>query len=93
MGAPPWRRPTPVPVTAVPAVVYVHGGGWVQGDSAITSSSLVGQVASAIEARFGIRYDQDHVGRLMHKYGLRNRRFVYAPVAVYTSTVAATASA
>jgi transposase len=52
-----------------------------------------GRLASAIEARFGIRYDQDHVGRLMHKYGLRNRRFVYAPMAAYTAAVAATAPA
>jgi transposase len=38
-----------------------------------------GKLAAAIEKRFGIRYDQDHVGRLMHKFGLRERRFVYAP--------------
>ena len=37
------------------------------------------RLAEAIEKRFGIRYDQDHVGRLMHKFGLRERRFVYAP--------------
>ncbi len=38
-----------------------------------------GRLAQAIERKFGIRYDQDHVGRLMHKFGLRERRFVYAP--------------
>ncbi|HWE51188.1 MAG TPA: helix-turn-helix domain-containing protein [Bryobacteraceae bacterium] len=38
-----------------------------------------GRLAEAIERKFGIRYDQDHVGRLMHKFGLRERRFVYAP--------------
>jgi putative transposase len=32
-----------------------------------------GRLAEAIERRFGIRYDQDHVGRLMHKFGLRTR--------------------
>jgi transposase len=42
----------------------------------------------AIEKQFGIRYDQDHVGRLMHKFGLRERRFVYAPAAVYPEAVA-----
>ncbi len=36
-----------------------------------------GRLAQAIERKFGIRYDQDHVGRLMHKFGLRERRFVY----------------
>lgn len=39
-----------------------------------------GKLAEAIEQKFGIRYDQDHVGRLMHKFGLRERRFVYEPV-------------
>ena len=40
------------------------------------------KLAEAIERRFGIRYDQDHVGRLLHKFGLRQRRFVYAPAYV-----------
>ena len=40
-----------------------------------------GKLAAGIERKFGIRYDQDHVGRLMHKFGLRERRFVYSPVA------------
>jgi putative transposase len=39
-----------------------------------------GKLAQAIERRFGIHYDQDHVGRLMHKFGLRPRRFLYVPV-------------
>ena len=38
-----------------------------------------GKLAEAIERKFGIRYDQDHVGRLMHKFGLRERRFTYQP--------------
>ena len=33
-----------------------------------------GRLAEAIERKFGVRYDQDHVGRLMHKFGLRERR-------------------
>ena len=44
-------EPTPLPTTPVPAVVYVHGGGWVQGDSALSPGSLVAQVAQAIEAK------------------------------------------
>lgn len=51
-----------------------------------------GRLAAAIERHFGIRYDQDHVGRLMHKFGLRERRFVYAPVAVYAPAEAVAAS-
>lgn len=31
------------------------------------------RLAQAIEARFGIRYDPDHVGRLMHRLGLRRK--------------------
>ena len=31
------------------------------------------RLAQAIEARFGIRYDPDHVGRLMHRLGLRSK--------------------
>jgi transposase len=44
-----------------------------------TDRWTTGRLATAIERKFGIRYDQDHVGRLMHKFGLRERRFVYAP--------------
>jgi transposase len=29
--------------------------------------------AQAIQARFGVRYDPDHVGRIMHRLGLRDR--------------------
>src|ERR1044072_6220103 len=32
------------------------------------------RLAEAIHARFGIRYDPDHVGRIMHRLGLRARR-------------------
>lgn len=38
-----------------------------------------GRLAAVIDRRFGIHYDQDHVGRLMHKHGLRERKFVYTP--------------
>ena len=38
------------------------------------------KLAEGIYRVCGIRYDQDHVGRLMHKFGLRERRFTYAPV-------------
>ena len=30
--------------------------------------------AEAIFARFGVRYDPDHAGRIMHRLGLRERR-------------------
>ena len=53
-----------------------------------------GKLAQAIERKFGVRYDQDHVGRLMHKFGLRENRFVYSPSPAAADTtlgVAATA--
>jgi transposase len=49
-----------------------------------TDRWTTGKLAEAIERKFGIRYDQDHVGRLMHKFGLRERRFEYQPVAAST---------
>lgn len=51
-----------------------------------TDRWTTGKLAEAIERQFGIRYDQDHVGRLMHKFGLRERRFVYAPTQAYVPT-------
>ena len=36
-----------------------------------------GKLADAIDRTFGIRYDRDHVGRLMYKFGLRERQFVW----------------
>src|SRR5450755_294253 len=39
------------------------------------------RLASAIQGRFAIRYDPDHVGRLMHRLGLRTKP---APVAAAT---------
>ena len=32
------------------------------------------KLAIVIEQKFGVHYDQDHVGRLLHKLGLRTRR-------------------
>jgi transposase len=46
------------------------------------------RLAHAIEKRFGIRYDPDHVGRLMHRLGLRPKADLPAPVEpceVYTT--------
>src|SRR5947209_18606822 len=38
------------------------------------------RLTAIIEARFGVRYDHDHVGRLMQKLGLREARRRAAPV-------------
>lgn len=55
-----------------------HGGARAAGfaDDRWTTARL----AQAIYARFGIRYDPDHVGRMMHQLGLRNKEQVQAPV-------------
>ena len=52
-----------------------------------TDRWTTGRLAQAIEQRFGIHYDQDHVGRLMHKFGLRERRFVYQLAMAYAPMV------
>jgi hypothetical protein len=38
-----------------------------------TEMWTTGRFADAIFARFGVRYDPDHVGRIMHRLGLRER--------------------
>jgi transposase len=39
--------------------------------------------AEAIHARFGVRYDPDHVGRIMHRLGLRERKPRQTPDLMY----------
>src|ERR1019366_5388139 len=46
--------------------------------------------ADAIFAHFGVRYDPDHAGRIMHRLGLRERRRSrVAPEVLYTFTAPA----
>jgi transposase len=52
--------------------------------------------ASAIDKRYGIRYDPDHVGRIMHQLGLRPRHQAAqrpAPEVIYASPAALAAPA
>jgi transposase len=60
------------------------------------------RLAIAIQTRYGIRYDPDHVGRIMHQLGLRPRHravertvpeVIYAPPAAMTVTAGAEQSA
>jgi len=37
------------------------------------------RLAHAIQMRFGVRYDPDHVGRIMHRLGLRKREICAPP--------------
>jgi len=61
-------------------IMYCEGA---QAHGFSTDRWTTGKLAEAIERKFGIRYDQDHVGRLMHKFGLRERRFSYSPAPVF----------
>jgi transposase len=52
--------------------------------------------ASAIHKRYGIRYDPDHVGRIMHQLGLRTRHRSgerTAPEVIYASPAGMPAAA
>jgi transposase len=58
--------------------------------------------ASAIQMRYGIRYDPDHVGRIMHQLGLRTRHrsetrtapeVIFAPPVAMPATISAEQSA
>ena len=61
-----------------------------------TNRWTTSRLASVIESRFGVHYDDDHVGRLMHKLGLRDadgvKRF-YAAASLYSPNTALSASA
>ncbi len=50
------------------------------------------RLATAIEARFGVHYDEDHVGRLMHKLGLRRARELFYAASLYSPNTALSAS-
>jgi putative transposase len=52
------------------AALYQEGARAVGFDSDNWTTS---RFAEAIHTRFGIRYDPDHVGRIMHRLGLRER--------------------
>ena len=41
--------------------------------------------AEAIHARFAIRYDPDHVGRIMHRLGLRERKPRQTPEVMFAA--------
>jgi transposase len=54
------------------------------------------RLATAIQTRYGVRYDPDHVGRIMHQLGLRPERRVAErpkPEVIYSSPIGAPAPA
>ncbi len=50
------------------------------------------RLAAAIETQFGVRYDEDHVGRLLHKLGLRSRREMFYEPSLYSPNTTLSAS-
>jgi transposase len=65
-----------------------------------TNRWTTSRLASVIESRFGVHYDDDHVGRLMHKLGLREAmrdaggvKSFYAEASLYSPNTALSASA
>ncbi len=58
-----------------------------------TDRWTTGRLASVIESRFGVHYDEDHVGRLMHKLGLRATREAFYAASLYSPNTALSASA
>jgi len=70
------RRPTGRPCRLTAEQLASIPGLLVQGARAYgfaTDRWTTGRLAHLIELRFGVRYDPDHVGRLMHRLGLRKR--------------------
>ncbi|MBV9743215.1 MAG: transposase [Acidobacteriia bacterium] len=61
---------------AGPEAVGLGGGRW-----------TTGRFAEAIFRRFGVRYDPDHAGRIIHRLGLRPGRDL-APVPQYDAAIA-----
>jgi transposase len=72
-------RLNPAQVDALREVFFAGAGAYGFSSDRWTT----GRLAAAIEKHFGVRYDKDHVGRLMHKFGFRDGRFVYSPAAAY----------
>ena len=65
-----------------------------------TNRWTTSRLASLIESRFAVHYDDDHVGRLMHKLGLRDGlreaagvKSFYAEASLYSPNTALSASA
>ena len=69
-------RLTPEQLLGLADVMAEGAGAYGFADGRWTTARL----AFAIEARFGVHYDPDHVGRLMHKMGLRKSEPLSQPL-------------
>jgi putative transposase len=65
-------RPSRLTSTQLAGVAEVYRAG-ARAAGFETDRWTTARFADAIFARFGVRYDPDHVGRIMHRLGLRER--------------------
>jgi transposase len=66
-------RPSRLTADQVKAIMEIYQAG-PRAASFETDRWTTARFAEAIFARFGVRYDPDHAGRIMHRLGLRERR-------------------
>jgi transposase len=65
-------RPSRLDATQLSGVAEVYRSG-ARAAGFETDRWTTSRFADAIFVRFGVRYDPDHVGRIMHRLGLRER--------------------
>ncbi len=65
-------RPSRLTATQLSDIAEVYRAG-ARAAGFETDRWTTARFAGAIQARFGIRYDPDHVGRIIHRLGLRER--------------------
>ncbi len=80
-------RPSRLTADQLEGVARIFGDG-ARAHGFDTDRWTTARLATAIEARFGVHYDQDHVGRIMHKLGLRQRAWTYQPVSAIAQQIA-----
>ena len=72
-------RPSRLSATQMAEVREMFAAG-AQASGFDTDRWTTARLAQAIETRFAIRYDPDHVGRLMHRLGLRPKPAAVPPM-------------
>jgi len=66
-------RPSRLTAVQLAEIVEIHAAG-PRAVGFATDRWTTTRLAEVIDRRFGVHYDPDHVGRLMHRLGLRKRR-------------------
>ncbi len=81
-------RPSRLTPEQMRAIVSIHQeGALLHGFP--TARWTTSRLAKAIEHQFGVHYDEDHVGRLMHKLGLRETVSAFPQAPIYRPANAA----